>query len=920
MLKANKILCNCYTQSQYIPPADDWPPYHPRHYTPLTIVHHRERRTESEIVAFAQKLKTPSENTTEDYKTASIEEIFAPFEGATSYSYIILIEGAPGTGKTILSKEIACQWANKKVVNSKSLLFLLFMRDPQVKCLIDLQSLVKYFFQDENLTNEITKWLMVTGGEYLTIILDGYDEMSEKSKACFIIDGIIGRKQLPNCGIVITSRPAASSQLHNVVNCRAEILGFTEQDRQSFIQNALVNQNDKIKEVTDYLTSNPFLNALCYIPLNMSILLCLAEAGINMLSKTQTMLYQKFIIMTIIHFLNREIPTTISSLNDLPSPYDKIIMELSQFAFLALQKDQLVFTLAEVKEKYPNLTPANWYGLGLLKPAQYFKPQDACNHESFHFLHYSMQEYMAAYYIASLKDKKLLTLLRETFWNLHYFNTWVMYVGITGGKHPTFIHFLSGNRFHISSRLYSPKISNKILNDKIKCLHLLHCSAESSDCEILSSIKNVFQEQTIDFSNSNLSVNDISTLAMLLLRSPNKEWEKLNLSGCNINNDSCELLCELFLSKKVALNIKSVDLSNNNIQWESLYKLCKVFKLWQTEELVISFDSLYNRNTAYEIDSFISKLHKSIHTSFTGKLFSGILLCTYITEQQTMVVAYSEPECVRVLKLFHCNLNNMAVENLKNLVIQQIESGAILEISFSYRFSYNELLTKSATLHQYIKMAVFRGSNMHSKGAYMINTPSTIQYEYSMHHQITVDHLTAVICHNIQSKSSYLKAVPVTLHTTVNLQKIFCDMEKITLCNNNFHKEIADDIAALLSNATKLRKIRLGGNSLHTLGVIKIAEGLQNTSNLMVINLSNNKITEEATDAIAAILWHNTKLQELYLGENNIQTTGAIKIAEGLQSTLNLTVLTLDNNDIGEGAAKALQLFYLTILNYKNCI
>ena len=100
-----------------------------------------------------------------------------------------------------------------------------------------------------------------------------------------------------------------------------------------------------------------------------------------------------------------------------------------------------------------------------------------------------------------------------------------------------------------------------------------------------------------------------------------------------------------------------------------------------------------------------------------------------------MVVAYSELECVRVLKLFHCNLNNMAVANLKNLVIQQIESGAILEISFSYRFSYNELPTKSATLHQYIKMAVFCGSNMHSKGAYMINTPSSIQYEYSMHHQ-----------------------------------------------------------------------------------------------------------------------------------------------------------------------------------------
>ena len=276
-------------------------------------------------------------------------------------------------------------------------------------------------------------------------------------------------------------------------------------------------------------------------------------------------------------------------------------------------------------------------------------------------------------------------------------------------------------------------------------------------------------------------------------------------------------------------------------QWESLYKLCKVFQVWDTEELVISIDSLYDSNTIREIDSFISKLHKSIHISFTGKMFSGILLCTYIAEQQLMVAAYSEPECVRVLKLFHCNLNNMAVANLKNLVMQQIKSGAIEEISFSYRFSYDELLKKSATLHQFIKKAVFWGSNMHSKGAYMINTPSKIQYEYSMPHQITVDYLTAVICHNVQSKSSYLKVVPLTLHTTVNLQKIFCDMEKITLSDNNFHIEIADDIAAILSNTTKLRKLRLGGNNLHTVGINKITEGLQSTSSLIVVTITSLK-------------------------------------------------------------------------------
>ena len=913
VVNASKILCECYVQSRYIPPADDWPPYHPKHYTPLTIVHHRGRRTETEVLDFAQKFKIPAGITVEDpdfssidHKIASINELFAPFDGTILYPYMILIEGAPGTGKTNLSKEIAFQWANKKVLSNRSLMFLLFMRDPQVKNLIDVQSLVKYFLEDESLTNEVTKWLMVTGGKYLTIILDGYDEMSDESKACFITDGIIGRNKLPNCGIVITSRPAASLHFHNIVNCRAEILGFTEKDRHNFIQSALVNQNDKIKKLSDYLASNPSLNALCYTPLNMSILLCLTEGGISTLPKTQTMLYQQFIVMTIVHFLKKDriiFTTTPSTLHDLPSPYDQAIKELSQFAFLSLKEDQLVFTLAEVTAKYPNLTPANWYRLGLLKPAQYFKPQDACDHESFHFLHYSMQEYMAAYYIASLKNNKLLSLLKETFWNVRYFNTWVMYIGITGGRHFTFTHFLSGNYFFISSWLFRPKISNKILSDKIKCLHLLRCSGEA-DCKILSSVENIFHEDIINLSNSSLSVNDIHALAMLLLTLPNKQWQNLNLSGCNIYDDGCELLCKIFVSKNAMFKIKSVDLSNNSIQWESLCELCKVFKLWDTEELIISIDSLYDRRTVNEINSFISKLRKSVPTRITGKLFSvSILLCTYIAKQKVMVVAYSEPDSVKIFKYSNCELNNIAIERLKDLISQQIGLGTIDQINFIYRFSYDELLTQSITLHQHIGKVIFCGSNMHSKGAYMISTPFDIYSTNSTPRYQVIDYLTAIMCHNIQSKSSYLKAIPQTLRTIDNLQNIFCGIEKIMLSGYNINEEIADDIAAILLHTTKLRKLRVGANNLQAAGAVKIARGLQNTSNLTVLDLNGNNISEEAAEGIAAVLSHNTKLQELYLHRNNLQLVGAIKVAKGLLNTSNLTILSFGNNNISEEAA-----------------
>ena len=119
--------------------------------------------------------------------------------------------------------------------------------------------------------------------------------MMKYLKKIFITHGIIRRQKLPKCDIIVTSRPSASSHLHSIVDCRAEVLGFTEENRENFIQEALVGQNNKIKELTHFVISNPSLNALCYIPLNMSILLCLTEDGTDTLPKTQTFLNQNLL-------------------------------------------------------------------------------------------------------------------------------------------------------------------------------------------------------------------------------------------------------------------------------------------------------------------------------------------------------------------------------------------------------------------------------------------------------------------------------------------------------------------------------------------------------------------------------------------------------------------------------------------------
>ena len=124
----------------------------------------------------------------------------------------------------------------------------------------------------------------------------------------------------------------------------------------------------------------------------------------------------------------------------------------------------------------------------------------------------------------------------------------------------------------------------------------------------------------------------------------------------------------------------------------------------------------------------------------------------------------------------------------------------------------------------------------------------------------------------------------------------------LNLNNNYIGEEAADDIAAVLFHNTKLQELYLSDNNFRA-GTIKIAKGLQKATNLTILNLNNNNIGEEAADDIAAVLFHNIKLQELYLSDNNFRTAGAIKIAKGLQNATNLTILDLDNNNIGEEAA-----------------
>ena len=134
----------------------------------------------------------------------------------------VLIEGAPGLGKSILLKQIAYEWAqNNQLVNSK-FVFLLLLRDPHVRAMSSISDLVQYFYKKSPEVHKLyADRLSDEKGKNVTFLLDGYDELPPQERGDSFIAKIIAHncKELPFAAVVISSRPHASTRLRSSAVC-----------------------------------------------------------------------------------------------------------------------------------------------------------------------------------------------------------------------------------------------------------------------------------------------------------------------------------------------------------------------------------------------------------------------------------------------------------------------------------------------------------------------------------------------------------------------------------------------------------------------------------------------------------------------------------------------------------------------------
>ena len=429
-------------------------------------------------------------------------------------------------------KQIAYLWATNQILQKNKLVLLLCLRDPSVQRMSLIDDLLQPFCKQDRRAIEISSacsdYLLENDGEDLVLLLDGYDEYPEALRNDSLIADMLKQDVLPYCGLIVSSRPHASVSLQDQATVRVDILGFTEAERQHYIKESMKGQPQKIDELTQYLQGHSTISSLCFIPFNLVVLLYLYKQGIP-LPQNSAQLYNYFIYLTICRHLKRYAHhlqgkitelTKLPNLTDLPEPYNKIIQQLSQSSLEALNDDKLIFTLDEIKASCPDITtiPGAIKGFGLLQAVEHFCLTGTTT--TFNFLHFSIQEYLAAHHIANLPAEEELRIITQKFWSKIHFNMFSIYISLTKGQRPSFKHFLCGGNKAIT-------ISGEFLNDQLRCLLLYHCFHEAGDDEICKAI-----ERSVTFSNKNINLNGITLTAsdaenvvVFLASSSHKEWE-----------------------------------------------------------------------------------------------------------------------------------------------------------------------------------------------------------------------------------------------------------------------------------------------------------------------------------------------------------------------------------------------------------
>ena len=389
-----------------LPTKPKWPPSPSKKVIKLAVIENDQRLAQKQTL---MKSASIDEYMAENKVTPiSMEDLLQPKDGSPPKT--VVVQGVPGIGKSTFAWKFCRRWAKGKIYQQYDLVVLLRMRDTRVreaKTLTALFSSLNPF--DEGLCDSTAKEVASRGGKGVIFLFEGLDELpssfltSDHSLLLAVLEGY-----LPCVTTVVTSRPWAVQQLlENVGNQHfrlVEILGFTKKDIFKYISHSF--SEEEKPEFLEYLHSHPQLESIMHIPLNAASIVQIYKQfkrSQQAVPQTLTQLYTALVRSLLLRYM-KSIPEfsdyQLTDLQALPEPIKSHFQQLCLLAFMSFTKLTVQVTFSD--------SEAALYGcldsLGLMQSSADLSI-DTGTTVTHSFLHFTIQEFLAAYHLSNETDQ-----------------------------------------------------------------------------------------------------------------------------------------------------------------------------------------------------------------------------------------------------------------------------------------------------------------------------------------------------------------------------------------------------------------------------------------------------------------------------------------------------------------------------------
>ena len=765
---------------------------------------------------------------------------------------VVLVEGAPGVGKTTFSWEFGKKWGKGEILQDHSLLLLLPLRDNNLK---DAKTLSDLFYHPNlELQQAVVQEVTSNQGKGVAIWLEAWDELDDKPReeTSVFLDLIHGRI-LPLATVFVTSRPWASEHLREKCGHRifqqVEILASAKDQIEHIISKAEAEAQPSsfATKFTDYLSSNPAIRAAMYTPVTAKMsaeVFAWSQLTESPPPTTMAELFTTFTLKTLVGYLSthplyRKEQLKVTSFSDLPPDVYKQFLDLCRMAYEGiLNRQQLVFSSAHL--------PTGFSPLGLMQEVPQVYTQSKAS--SYHFTHLTLQEFLSAVHISQLPVDEQTKLIQD---------------------HLDSGHFKMTLRFVAGLTKLAPEITRKLRKDRNN-LTLLHWLFECNDTSVTT--RTLGSDEMVVRSHYSWTPLDYYVTGHVISHS-NCPWA-LNLVS-SIDDEKFELFCQgcatpegtgcegyisyadfsyndiaskhmpsfVSIPPHILQGTRKLHLSDNKLDGRACDMLAKVVpSMSSLEDLWLRHNPIGSGGAVEVIKSLCGSGVKDLWLHNTG---IGGPDCEALSE---LLQSTHSLECLDIEQ------NSLSSESVASIITGLSHNNSLRTLNISdSQFSTANTLHLSSLLREHSKCTLtslwLRHGHISSEGAVELAT---------------------ALCKNTTLRELNLSGNPIGEH-----------VEGVTA------------IATMLVENKSLTRLLLIDCHISGHGAGELAAALCKNSTLQTLNLDRNPIGVEGASSMSDMLQHNTSLAWLYMSDDSVGEEGVRQLMNSVKYNQTLERLWL---------------------------